>query len=191
VITTVIWSAVYTDPVCQKVYEMFPSATFSNPFCQKVDAGTIYILAQYTDAVCQVTDNSVAYTFAEFTDPVCQQVDNTVFMIIHLQKTPAVIGEHLLPNQMTIKWGYKNMDLNLTHFETKIKLNSSIRVQDGLLLGIDNIDIGFIAYGESGLITQTVAHDRLIGFIEGGTVLTEIIPDNVDGRPIEVVINLN
>ncbi|MDR2066108.1 MAG: hypothetical protein LBP85_10440 [Prevotellaceae bacterium] len=186
IITTVTWSAEWTNRICQKVRELFLFAEYTNPVCQREEATITYPSAQYTQPVCQKRDDSFDFATAEWTEPVCQLEEDTITMRIHLAKTSSSTG-HILPNQMTISWKFSE---DVGDFATKIILHAQFRFQAGMLIGIGQTNIDFIAEGTAGFTTQTIDDiDTLIGF--DGAELVKINPDSVNGKQIAVWITIN
>jgi hypothetical protein len=158
-ITTIIYLASYGGKICQKVIELFVSASYGNPVCQKIDQTITYTDAEWTEPVCQKYDDSVSYTEAEWTNPICQQVSDVILLSINLAKT----GGFTTPNMFTIKWKYSEDVPQL--FQTNIRLNSDVRVQNGSFAQLVNINIDFTATGTMGSATQTVNYDTLLGVL--------------------------
>jgi hypothetical protein len=188
---TTYTSAEYVNPVCQQLNGIiiFLSAQYINPVCQQIEQTVTYTSAEYVNAVCQVVNQSVSYTLAEWINPVCQQeqASNNILLDIYLVKSAGQLNPQ---NQMTITW-------NMTYSGTlpndiRVALNSNIRVRNNIgVFSIVNVNIDFVITSKTGLTTQLVDYYELVDFVNNGTTLTRISPDNIGGQPIIVSIILS
>ncbi|MDR0754504.1 MAG: hypothetical protein LBF04_03860 [Prevotellaceae bacterium] len=176
-------SATFTNPICQKLVETYISANYANPVCQKIEQTITYVSATYTSPVCQQLDDTLTYISAEYVNPICQLTDNfgeAIRLDLNLKKHP------LLDNRILITWQFSE---DVEDFIIAISLESQIQIKSGMITGIRDIDIVLEVQGTSGIVTQTV--DNISSFIDGGTEIGRMRPDEYDGRPIIVRISLN
>jgi hypothetical protein len=106
-----------------------------------------------------------------------------IFLIIGLKKHP------LLSNSILIAWEFEPSQIVPSHFETKILLQSDIQTRSGVFIGFQTIEINFIAAAPSGTAAQAVQNIDM--FIEDGTQLIKMEPNEIHDIPITVKIKLN